>query len=79
MNAPAGPPDDAYIAALRSYRSNDPISLHLLVEAIEGRARRMRADAVRKLIGGALRWTGRVVYGVAAASEPLTRRERLSS
>ena len=52
MNTPAGQPD-AYMAALRTYRSNDPISLRLLVAAVEGEARRMRAEALRELIGGA--------------------------
>ena len=79
MNKPAGHADDAYVAALRSYRSDDPISLRLLLDVVEGRARRMRAEALRELIGGALHWIWRAITCIPAAAEPLSRRERLAS
>ena len=71
--------DNAYAAALRSYRSDDPISSRLLLDAIEGRARRMRAEALREMLGGALRWIWHSITGITAAAEPVARRERLAS
>jgi hypothetical protein len=79
MNTPAPRPESAYIDALQSYRSADPISLRLLVDAVEGRARRMRAEAIRDLRGGAARWVCRSIATVASALQPVRGRERLSS
>jgi hypothetical protein len=79
MNTPAAWSDDAFAEALRSYRSDDPISLRLLVDAVEGRARRMRAEALRDLSTRALRWVCRGASIVAATAEPLARREPVSS
>ena len=78
MNTPAER-ENACIAALRSYRSTDPISLRLLVDAVEGRARRMRAEAARELMNAAVRAIRRGVAGLAAAGQAFGRRQRLSA
>jgi hypothetical protein len=79
MNTPALRPETAYAEALKSYRSTDPISLRLLVDAVEGRARRMRADAIRDLISSAVRWISRSAADISATAQPVKGRERLSS
>ena len=79
MNTPAPRPESAYIDALQSYRSADPISLRLLVDAVEGRARRMRAEAIRDLMRGVARWISRSAAALASALQPVRGRERLSS
>jgi hypothetical protein len=73
MNTPAGCSDDAYVAALRSYRSADPIPLRLLVQAVEGRARRMRAEALREMTEHVLRWIRHTLAAIAPPPQPLTR------
>jgi hypothetical protein len=78
MNTPAER-DNAYIAALRSYRSADPISLRLLVDAVEGRARRMRSEAMRALVNGAVDAIRRGVAAAGAAVQSFGRRQRLSA
>jgi hypothetical protein len=65
--------------ALKSYRSTDAISLRLLVDAVEGRARRMRAEAIRDVMSGATRWICRSAAALASAAQPVGGREGLSS
>ena len=79
MNTPPPRAESAYRAALQSYRSTDPIPLRLLVDAVEGRARRMRAEAIRDLMRGAARWISRSAAALASAFQPVRARERLSS
>jgi hypothetical protein len=76
MNTPAER-DNAYMAALRSYRSADPISLRLLVDAVEGRARRMRSEAMRELVNGGADAIRRGIAAAGAAIQSVARRQRL--
>ena len=70
--------EDAYVAVLRRYRSLDPISQRLLVEAVEARARRMRSQAIRELLKAVAGWACRSIARVAAAAQSSSRRERLA-
>ena len=77
-NAPrAG--EDAYVAVLRRYRSLDPISQRLLVDAVEAKARRMRAQAIRELLRAVAGWAYASIARVAAAAQSSSRRERLAA
>ncbi|HZN26068.1 MAG TPA: hypothetical protein VFB75_17725, partial [Burkholderiales bacterium] len=67
------------VAVLRRYRSLDPVSQQLLVDAVEARARRMRAQAIRELLRAVAGWAYRSIARVAAAAQSASLRERLSA
>ena len=53
--------------AQQNYDRLDPISTRMLVDAVEARARRMRAEAVRELLAGAWRFVREIMAGMSAA------------